>query len=172
MRRTRAAGTVLAMAAAVFLVGGASAQAYTTTPTPTPQDHASTKTPRTHATTPTPRGQVTPMDQVCPLNTGVACFWPGISRTGTRGEVSGNNPDYKDLHNSSGCTKDPGTWNDCIRSIANGGACTIYFWTGANYKGNYHSLGSGDSVDAFGAAPYYDPSFADAISSNHWCSAS
>lgn len=169
MRRTRATGTVAAMVAAVSLVGGASTQAYATTETP--RAHATKTTPRTHATTAKPRGQVTPMSQECLLGSGVACFWSGISRSGTKGEVSGDNPDYRDLHNSSGCTKFPGTWNDCIRSVANGGSqCVIYFWTGANYTGRYHSLAPGDSIDAFGIAPWNDPTFADAISSNHWCS--
>ncbi|MGH3375255.1 MAG: peptidase inhibitor family I36 protein [Actinoallomurus sp.] len=152
MRKTISVGSVLAVAAAVSLLGGTTAQAYAATPKPKP------------------RGHVTALDnQTCPTFSGVACFWPGISRTGTRGTVSGDNADYKKLSNSSGCSS--GTWNDCIRSAANGGnRCVIYFWTGANYTGRYHSLAPGDSMDAFGIDPWNDPSFADAISSNHWCS--
>jgi Peptidase inhibitor family I36 len=156
------------MAAAAFLVGSANAQA--SVPTPKTPAHAAKATPQSDGKKAEPRGDVTPMDQTCPLNSGVACFWSDVSRSGAKGEVAGNNADFKDLSNSSGCTHFPGTWNDCIRSAANGGTqCVIYFWTGANYKGNYHSLAPGDSVDAFGSAPWYDSSFADAISSDHWC---
>jgi Peptidase inhibitor family I36 len=161
MRKSRAALTMAAMTAAAFLVGGANAQAAVPAPTVS-----------AHATKAVPRGDVTPMDQTCPLNSGLACFWSGISRSGAKGEVAGNNADFNNVHNSSGCTHFPGTWNDCIRSAANGGSkCDIYFWTGAGYTGRYHSLGMGDSMDAFGISPWNDPSFADAISSDHWCTA-
>ncbi|WDZ87834.1 peptidase inhibitor family I36 protein [Micromonospora cathayae] len=101
---------------------------------------------------------------------GYACFWVGGGFTGTRGRVAGNNPNYRYLSNSSGCTKAPGTWNDCISSIRNDGTqCTVYFWTDADYHGRYHSLSRGDQVGNFSGAPYYDAAFNDAISSNHWC---
>ncbi|MFF2470228.1 peptidase inhibitor family I36 protein [Streptomyces mirabilis] len=101
---------------------------------------------------------------------GYACFWVNNNYNGTMGKVSGNNTNYLNLSNSSGCTKYPGTWNDCISSIDNNGTsgCKVFFWTGANYSGGYHSLSAGDAVYDFGAV-YGDPSFNDSISSNHWC---
>lgn len=104
---------------------------------------------------------------------GYACFWVNANFGGTRGRVAGNNSNYLNLSNSSGCTAYRGTWNDCISSIRNDGTqCTVYFWTDAGYRGRYHSLSRGDQVANFGAAPpagYGDPAFNDTISSNHWC---
>ncbi|MEV0439699.1 peptidase inhibitor family I36 protein [Streptomyces spectabilis] len=101
---------------------------------------------------------------------GDACFWVHSNYGGARGRVSGNNPDFR-VFPQSQCPS--GTWNDCISSIANRGrSCTVYFWTGFNYSGRYHSLGRDDEVPNFAAAPpvgYNDPAFNDAISSNHWC---
>lgn len=103
----------------------------------------------------------------CP--SGDACFWVDGGWNGTMGHVSGDNSNYLNLSNSSGCVAYPGTWNDCIASIDNNGnSCTVYFWTGANYSGRYHSLSIGDAVDSFGVI-WNDPNFTDAISSNHWC---
>lgn len=106
---------------------------------------------------------------------GFACFWVNNNFGGTRGRVAGDNPNYLNLSNSSGCTQYPGTWNDCISSIRNDGTeCTIWFWTDANYQGRSHSLSRGDEVPDFALAPptgYSDPSFNDSISSNHWCTA-
>jgi hypothetical protein len=106
---------------------------------------------------------------------GFACFWVNINFTGTRGRVEGNNSNYLNLSNSSGCTRFPGTWNDCISSIRNDGTqCTVWFWTNANYQGRAHSLARGDEVPNFASAPpvgYSDPAFNDSISSNHWCTA-
>jgi peptidase inhibitor family I36 len=102
----------------------------------------------------------------CP--SGDACFWPFKNFAGSRGAVSGNNPDFSRFpHTTSECHT--GTWNDCIESVANNGTqCTVYWWTGANYTGRWHSLSRGDSVGDF-ATGYNDPSFNDVISSNHWC---
>jgi hypothetical protein len=150
MRKKRAAGVAVAMASAISLVGGVSAQVYAATPRPDSS------------------GTVAPLGTGC--SGGLACFWSNVSRGGNKGEVADNNSNYLNLHNSWGCTRFPGTWNDCIMSIANSGIqCRVYFWTNAGYKGRYHSLEMGDSVDNFGTDPYYDPSFANAISSNHWC---
>lgn len=100
-----------------------------------------------------------------------ACFWVDINYGGARGQVAGNNPDYR-VFRQSQCAS--GTWNDCISSYANAGRdCTVYFWTGFNYTGRWHSLGRNDAVPNFAAAPptgYSDPAFNDTISSNHWCS--
>ncbi|MFG2126025.1 peptidase inhibitor family I36 protein [Streptomyces sp. NPDC048710] len=105
----------------------------------------------------------------CPQDSGYACFWVNSYRGGTMGKVSGNNTNYMNVSNSSGCTAYPGTWNDCISSIENQGrSCKVYFWTDANYQGRYHSLSIGDRVDDF-AVGYHDPDFNDSISSNHWC---
>jgi hypothetical protein len=101
-----------------------------------------------------------------------ACFWVDNYASGTMGKVSGNNTNYMNVTNSSGCTKYPGTWNDCISSLDNNGtSCTVYFWTNASYGGRYHSLAIGDAVYDFGI-DYNDSSFNDSISSNHWCTAS
>jgi hypothetical protein len=103
----------------------------------------------------------------CP--SGDACFWVNDDYQGTMGHVAGNNPNFMNLSNSSGCTAYPGTWNDCISSLDNNGTeCVVYFWTDANYKGSYHSVALGDKIWDFGAV-YNDPSFNDSISSNHWC---
>jgi len=103
----------------------------------------------------------------CP--SGDACFWTDSGWNGTMGHVSGNNPNFRDLHNSSGCFHFPGTWDDCVESNDNNGnSCTVYFWTGASYTGRFHSLAVGDAVDDFGLF-YSDPTFNDSISSNHWC---
>nr|WP_240449144.1 peptidase inhibitor family I36 protein [Streptomyces harenosi] len=104
----------------------------------------------------------------CP--TSYACFWVHNNYGGTMGKVAGNNTNYMNLNNSSGCTAYPGTWNDCISSIANRGTqCTVYFFTNASYGGRWHSLSRGDEVADF-ATGYNDPAFNDAISSNRWCS--
>ncbi|MEW2394554.1 peptidase inhibitor family I36 protein [Streptomyces sp. NPDC046862] len=98
-----------------------------------------------------------------------ACFWVDSGYRGTMGKVSGDNDNYMNLRNSSGCTRYPGTWNDCISSIANRGTqCTVYFFTNANGGGRWHSLSRGDEVADF-ATGYNDPAFNDAISSNRWC---
>ncbi|WP_030672880.1 peptidase inhibitor family I36 protein [Streptomyces sp. NRRL B-1347] len=102
---------------------------------------------------------------------GDTCFWVHINYGGNRGRVAGNNGDFRDFPQGQ-CAS--GTWNDCVSSIANRGReCTVYFWTGFNYTGRYHSLSRNDEVPNFAAAPpvgYNDPAFNDAISSNHWCS--
>ncbi|MFF8675997.1 peptidase inhibitor family I36 protein [Streptomyces sp. NPDC015242] len=108
--------------------------------------------------------------ETCPVDSGYACFWVNNYRGGTMGKVSGDNENYRNLSNSSGCTRYPGTWNDCISSVENQGRqCTVYFWTDANYQGRYHSLSIGDRVNDM-AVGWNDASFNDAISSNHWCS--
>ncbi|WP_179382396.1 peptidase inhibitor family I36 protein [Streptomyces sp. SA15] len=99
-----------------------------------------------------------------------ACFWVHSGYRGTMGKVAGNNTNFMNLSNSSGCTAYPGTWNDCVSSIANRGTqCTVYFFTNAGYGGRWHSLSRGDEVADF-ATGYNDPAFNDAISSNRWCS--
>ncbi|MET7567380.1 peptidase inhibitor family I36 protein [Streptomyces sp. NPDC005492] len=110
--------------------------------------------------------------QYCPYQTGYACFWVDNYKGGTMGKVAGNNTNYMNLTNSSGCTKYPGTWNDCISSLENQGTqCTVYFWSAAGYTGNWHSVARYDSVYDFGV-DYGDAAFNDTISSNHWCTAS
>ncbi|WJV50456.1 peptidase inhibitor family I36 protein [Streptomyces flavofungini] len=102
---------------------------------------------------------------------GDACFWVHNDYRGARGRVAGNNRDFRDFPQGQ-CPR--GTWNDCISSYANRGrSCTVYFWTGFNYTGRWHSLGRNDEVPNFAAPPpvgYSDPAFNDTISSNHWCS--
>ncbi|WP_269854727.1 peptidase inhibitor family I36 protein [Streptomyces sp. RPT161] len=155
MRKRQVAGTVAALAAAVSLGCGATAEA-----------SAATAAPRVGTTS------LTPQINTCPVSSGYACFWVDSYRGGAMGKVSGNNSNYMNLSNSSGCTAYPGTWNDCISSIENQGTqCTVYFWTDAGYTGRYHSLSIGDRVDDF-ATGYNDPSFNDSISSNHWCTPS
>jgi len=97
------------------------------------------------------------------------CFWVNDYYGGTMGKVAGNNSNYMNLSNSSGCTKYPGTWNDCISSITNQGTqCTVYFWTDAGYSDRYHSVAIGDWIGNF-YDWWGDSAFNDAISSNHWC---
>ncbi|MGI5479446.1 peptidase inhibitor family I36 protein [Streptomyces lavendofoliae] len=103
----------------------------------------------------------------CPTRN--ACFWVHSNYRGAMGKVEGDNRNFRDLRNSSGCTAYPGTWNDCVSSIANRGTqCTVYFFTEAGYGGRWHSLSIGDEVADF-ATGYNDPEFNDAISSNRWC---
>ena len=117
------------------------------------------------ATTSLPAGPTDFFD--CP--SGYACFWPFKHFAGGMGKVSGDNPDFRKFqHTTSECHT--GTWDNCIESIANRGnsGCTVYWWTGVGYSGRWHSLGAGDGVGDFDVV-YNDPSFNDAISSNHWC---
>ena len=132
----------------------------------TPAQAAAVSHAAAHAA-PHPATQVSLGVSDCPLQ--YACFWVNANYTGTMGEVEGNNPDYLNLKNTSGCTAFPGTWNDCISSVWNNGKdCTVYFWTDANYEGRYHSLALKDGVANVGTG-YNDPSFNDSISSNSWC---
>ncbi|QIY67997.1 peptidase inhibitor family I36 protein [Streptomyces sp. RLB1-33] len=105
----------------------------------------------------------------CP--SGYACFWAWNQYAGNMGKVAGNNPDYRALRSSEdGCIS--GTWNNCIRSVANRGTqCTVYFYDDYNYgkSHSWHSLSRGDQVGDF-LTGYNDYNFEDAISSNKWCS--
>jgi peptidase inhibitor family I36 len=101
----------------------------------------------------------------CP--SGYACFWRDPYFGGPSGMVAGNNPDFR-VFKQSGCPL--GSWHECISSIRNDGeSCTVFFWTGVGYTGRWHSLARGDQVGKFSEAPYKDPAFDNAISSNHWC---
>ncbi|MCD7444625.1 peptidase inhibitor family I36 protein [Streptomyces lincolnensis] len=109
----------------------------------------------------------------CPA--GYACFWPGKNFAGNRGQVAGNNPNFRELHNSQQSCGSRG-WEDCVSSIRNSGReCTVYFYSNRNYNksGRWHSLSRGDEVPDFGRPSpvgYDDPGFDNTISSNKWCS--
>ncbi|GAB3142429.1 hypothetical protein GCM10027290_16900 [Micromonospora sonneratiae] len=97
-----------------------------------------------------------------------ACFWVHDNYAGTMGKVEGNNPDFRGLYNSSGCTRYAGTWNDCITSIANRGTqCTVYFYKDAGYAGGSIALARNDEVANIGL--HWGASWNDSISSNRWC---
>ena len=144
-----AVAAVLALAAALGLSTSATAA-----PAAAPTASHATATPQAAAAS-------------CPST--YACFWVNNYYGGTMGKVAGNNTNYMNLSNSSGCTKYPGTWNDCISSVANEGtSCTVYFWTDSGYSGRYHSVAIGDWIGDF-SDWWSDSAFNDAISSNHWC---
>ncbi|MFE3032917.1 peptidase inhibitor family I36 protein [Streptomyces canus] len=154
MSKARLAGTVAAVAAAVALGCGTGTEA--------------------QAAAPTSPSAVSPQVTSCPAASGYACFWVNSYRGGTMGKVSGDNPDFRYVHNTSGCTEYPGSWNDCISSVENQGTqCTVFFYSDAQYLGTRHSLSIGDRVNDFSLPSsqggYNDPNFNDAISSNSWC---
>jgi hypothetical protein len=104
------------------------------------------------------------------------CVWARINYLGSKYETGRNQSNYHNVSAGSDCTKDPGTLNDCISSVANyGTSCVVYLHVDSGYRGRYHRVGLGDAVPNFASPPptgYGDPSFNDQISSHHWCTPS
>jgi peptidase inhibitor family I36 len=103
------------------------------------------------------------------------CLWANAGFLGGKLSKSGNDSDMTKDAKGSGC-KHVG-FNDCASSVQNRGkTCTVYLWTSIGYHGRYHSLAKGDEVSNFASsasppAGFADPSFNDAVSSLHWCTA-